>query len=115
MVFCIKCGTHIADEDQYCHHCGYVKTTQRGSTPHSQRGLIHTLKTRTDKAIKKGLEVGVQTSEELLDLSKKGVKKVKDAVDPETDPLTIVKIRYAKGESTQDEYEALTQALQVTS
>jgi hypothetical protein len=114
MVFCIHCGTQINEDDHYCNRCGKVKTTNSGSTPHSQSGLLHKLKTSTDKAIKKGLEVGVQTSEELIDLSKKGVKKVKDAVEPETDPLTIARIRYARGEITQLEYEEMKKVLQVT-
>lgn len=110
MVFCIHCGTQCSDDDCYCNKCGKVQTA---SPPRSQ-GLLNKLKISTDKAIKKGLEVGVQTSEELIDLSKKGVKKVKDAVEPETDPLTIVQIRYAKGEITHDEYEEMKKALLVT-
>ena len=114
MVFCIHCGTQCSDDDHYCNKCGKVITAKSRTTSHSQGGLLNKLKTSTDKAIKKGLEVGVQTSEELIDLSKKGVKKVKDAVEPETDPLTIVQIRYAKGEITHDEYEEKKKALLVT-
>ena len=57
----------------------------------------------TDRTLKKSYEVGVKTSEELLDLSKKGVTKVKKAVSSETDPLTIARIRYAKGEISQQD------------
>ena len=39
---------------------------------------------------------------------------VKDAVDPEDDPLKIVQIRYAKGEISRDEYEEMKKALRVT-
>ena len=110
MVFCIHCGTHLNDGDCYCNRCGKVKT----ASPSRSQGLLKKLKTSTNKAIKKGLEVGVQTSEELVDLSKKGVKKVKDAVDPEDDPLKIIHIRYAKGEISRDEYEEMKKALLVT-
>ena len=110
MVFCIHCGTQFTDDDRYCNKCGKIKTASPPRAP----GVLKKLKTGTDKAIKKGLEVGVQTGEELLDLSKKGAKKVKDAVDPKDDPLKIVQIRYAKGEITRDEYEEMKKALLVT-
>lgn len=112
MVFCIQCGKQLAGEDYYCHHCGYVNTI-KGAQSHSQGRLIDKIRSTTDRTLKKGLEVSIKTSEELLDLSKKSVKKVKDAVSPETDPLTIAKIRYARGEITQLEYEEMKKELQV--
>lgn len=110
MVFCIHCGTQLNDDDCYCNKCGKVKTR----SPSRSQGLLNKLRTSTNNAIKKGLEVGVQTSEELVDLSKKGVNKVKEAVDPEDDPLKIIHVRYAKGEISRDEYEEMKKALLVT-
>lgn len=81
----------------------------------SESSLIDKLRVSTDRTLKKSLEVGVQTSEELLDLSKKGVKKVKKAVSSENDPLTIARIRYAKGEISQQEHEEMKKILQVAS
>lgn len=112
MVFCIQCGKQITEEDYYCQYCGYVNTSN-GAQLSSERSLIDKLRVTTDRTLKKSFEVGVKTSEELLDLSKKGVKKVKKAVSSETDPLTIARIRYAKGEISQHEYEEMKKVLQV--
>ena len=111
MAFCIQCRKQIAEEDYYCNHCGYVNTI-KSTQLDSQGGLTNKLWTTTDRTLKKGLEVSIKTSE-LLDLSKK--REVRDAVRPETDPLKIAKVRYARGEVPQLEYEEMKKELQVVS
>jgi hypothetical protein len=103
MTFCSVCGTQTAADDNYCARCGddvNLNTPSAKST-----SLLHKLKTTTDQTVKKGLEVGKKASDEIVDIGKKGVNKVRVAVSDDEDPLKILKIRFVKGEITKAEYE----------
>ena len=79
-------------------------------------GLFKKLKTSTENTVKKSvnvgktagektIEIGKDVGEKGVDATKKGVKKVRAALNEEEDPLKILNIRYAKGEITKAEYE----------
>lgn len=56
------------------------------------------------KAGEKTLELGKNVGEKGIEVGKQGVKKVQTVVKDNDDPLTILKIRFAKGKITKEEY-----------
>ena len=55
------------------------------------------------KAGEKTLEIGQDVGEKGIEVGKQGVKKLRTAVKDD-DPHEILKIRFAKGEITKEEY-----------
>jgi len=64
------------------------------------------------KAGEKTLEIGKDVGEKGIEVGKQGVKKVQTAIKEEEDPHKILKIRYAKGEITKEEYAEMKAMLE---